>query len=301
MIKTYFKIGFRALLRNKSYAFINVAGLALGLAACIVIFLVVQNELSYDRFHEKADRTYRVTVHGLDYNPSVSFAIAPAFRNDFPEAEQVSQYYYQQQGLLKVGQERYNEEGYAFADQYFTKIFDFKWLAGNPETALKEPNTIVLTENIAKKYFGKTDVLGEVIKLDSKDLRVTGVIENLPSNTHLAFNFLVSWETIRKEVETSNFWSISGGYLYIALPAHLSAEAASKRLPSFIKKNWGDDIAKNTELILQPLTDIHFDLKYLTQISMPRSKQTIYGLAGIALFIILTACINFVNLATAQS
>ena len=301
MIKTYFKIGFRALLRNKSYAFINVAGLALGLAACIVIFLVVQNELSYDRFHKKADRTYRVTVHGLDYNPSVSFAIAPAFRNDFPEAEQVSQYYYQQQGLLKVGQERYNEEGYAFADQYFTKIFDFKWLAGNPETALKEPNTIVLTENIAKKYFGKTDVLGEVIKLDSKDLRVTGVIENLPSNTHLAFNFLVSWETIRKEAETSNFWSISGGYLYVALPARLSAETASKRLPSFIKKNWGPDIAKNTELILQPLTDIHFDLKYLTQISMPRSKQTIYGLAGIALFIILTACINFVNLATAQS
>jgi len=301
MIKTYFKIGFRALLRNKSYAFINVAGLALGLAACIVIFLVVQNELSYDRFHKKADRTYRVTVHGLDYNPSVSFAIAPAFRNDFPEAEQVSQYYYQQQGLLKVGQERYNEEAYAFADQYFTKIFDFKWLAGNPETALKEPNTIVLTENIAKKYFGKTDVLGEVIKLDSKDLRVTGVIENLPSNTHLAFNFLVSWETIRKEAETSNFWSISGGYLYVALPARLSAETASKRLPSFIKKNWGPDIAKNTELILQPLTDIHFDLKYLTQISMPRSKQTIYGLAGIALFIILTACINFVNLATAQS
>lgn len=301
MIKTYFKIGFRALLRNKSYAFINVAGLALGLAACIVIFLVVQNELSYDRFHKKADRTYRVTVHGLDYNPSVSFAIAPAFRNDFPEAEQVSQYYYQQQGLLKVGQERYNEEGYAFADEYFTKIFDFKWLAGNPETALKEPNTIVLTENIAKKYFGKTDVLGQTVKLDSKDLRVTGVIRNLPSNTHLAFNFLVSWETIRKEVETSNFWSISGGYLYVALPARLSAETASKRLPSFIKKNWGQDIAKNTELILQPLTDIHFDLKYLTQISMPRSKQTIYGLAGIALFIILTACINFVNLATAQS
>jgi len=302
MIRNYFKIGFRALLRNKSYAFINVAGLALGLAACIVIFLVVQNELGYDRFHKKADQTYRVTVHGLDYNPSVSFAIAPAFRNDFPEAEQVSQYYYQYSGLLKVGQERYNEEGYAFADQYFTKIFDFNWLSGNPETALKEPNTVVLTESIAEKYFGKTDVLGKTIKLDnSKDLRVTGVIKDLPSNTHLSFKFLVSWETLRKEVETSNFWSISGGYLYVALPANLSGETASKRLPSFIKKNWGEDIAKNTELILQPLTDIHFDQKYLNQISMPRSKQTIYGLAGIALFIILTACINFVNLATAQS
>lgn len=302
MIRNYFKIGFRALLRNKSYAFINVAGLALGLAACIVIFLVVQNELGYDRFHKKADRTYRVTVHGLDYNPSVSFAIAPAFRNDFPEAEQVSQYYYQQKGLVKVGQERYNEEGYAFADHYFTKIFDFNWLSGNPETALKEPNTIVLTESIAKKYFGKTDVLGKIIKLDnSNDLRVTGVIKDLPSNTHLSFKFLVSWETIRKSQDTSNFWNIAGGFLYVALPANLSGETASKRLPSFIKKNWGEDIAKNTELILQPLTDIHFDMKYFNQVSTPRSKQTIYGLAGIALFIILTACINFVNLATAQS
>jgi len=302
MIRNYFKIGFRALIRNKSYAFINVAGLALGLAACIVIFLVVQNELGYDRFHKKANRTYRVTVHGKDYNPSVSFAIAPAFRNDFPEAEQVSQYYYQQRGLLKVGEERYSEESYAFADEHFTQIFDFDWLSGNPETALKEPNTIVLTESIARKYFGKENAIGKMIKLDNaSELSVTGVIKDLPSNTHLTFNFLVSWETLRKDVETSNFWSISGGYLYVALPTNLSGESATRRLPSFIKKNWGDDIAKDTELILQPLTDIHFDQKYLNQISMPRSKQTIYGLAGIALFIILTACINFVNLATAQS
>ncbi|WP_221394000.1 ABC transporter permease [Dyadobacter sp. NIV53] len=302
MIRNYFKIAFRALLRDKSYAFINVAGLAIGLAACIVIFLIVQNELSYDSFHKKAEHTYRVTVHGLDYNPSVSFAIAPVFRNDFPEAEAVSQYYYQRSGLLKVGEERYNEESYAFADEYFPKIFDFDWLQGDPKTALKEPNTIVLTESIAKKYFGDTDAMGKVIKLDNtSDLRVTGIIRDLPSNTHLLFNFLVSWETLRKSVETTNFWSISGGFLYVALPANLSGESASARLPSFIKKNWGDDIAKNTELILQPLRDIHFDQRYLTQTSMPRSKQTIYGLAGIAIFIILTACINFVNLATAQS
>ncbi|TDE18529.1 ABC transporter permease [Dyadobacter psychrotolerans] len=302
MIKNYFKIGFRTLIRNKSYAFINVAGLALGLAACIVIFLVVQNELGYDRFHKKADRTYRVTLHGLDYNPSVSFAIAPAFRNDFPEAEQVSQYYYQNNGLLKVGQERYNEEGFAYADGNFSKIFDFQWLSGDQLTALKDPNTIVLTESIAKKYFGEKDALGKIIRLDNRnDLTVTGVIKDLPSNTHFTFNFLVSWETIKKDVDISNFWSIQGGMLYVALPEGFAAKNVSDHFPAFIKKNWGADIAKDTELILQPLTDIHFDQNYLNQVSMPRSKQTVYGLAGIALFIILTACINFVNLATAQS
>jgi putative ABC transport system permease protein len=302
MLKSYFKIAVRTLLHNKSYAFINVAGLALGLAASIVIFLVVQNELSYDRFHRSADRTYRVTVHALDYNPSVAFAIAPAFRNDFPEAEHVSQYYYQRNGLIKVGDERYSEEGYAFADDQFAQIFDFTWLAGNSKTALKDPNTVVLTEAMARKFFGTNDVLGKTIRLDNQhDLQVTGVIKDLPSNTHLSFIFLVSWETIRKEVNTSNFWSIQGGYLYVTLPGDVSEKRVTDRLPAFIRKNWGEDIARESILILQPLLEIHFDKRYLTQITMPRSRETIYGLAGIALFIILTACINFINLSTAQS
>jgi ABC-type antimicrobial peptide transport system permease subunit len=302
MIQNYFKIAFRSLLHNKSYAFINVTGLALGLAACIVIFLIVRNELGYDSYHEKAERTYRVTVHGLDYNPSVSFAIAPVFKNDFPEAT-VSQYYYQQSGLIKAGEQRYNKEAYAFADNQFSQIFDFEWLAGNPALALKEPNTVVLTETAARKFFGDDAALGKTIKLDNEyDLRVTGVIADLPSNTHLTFSFLVSWETIRKQAFSSNFWSIQGGYLYVALPDNnASGKRISSNFPSFIRKNWGDNIAKNTELILQPLREIHFDKRYLNQISMPRSKETIYGLAGVALFIILTACINFVNLATAQA
>ena len=302
MFKSYFKVAVRTLLHNKSYAFINVAGLALGLAASIVIFLVVQNELSYDRFHQSANRTYRVTVHALDYNPSVAFAIAPAFRNDFPEAEHVSQYYYRGSGLIKAGEERYQEKGYAFADDQFTQIFDFAWLAGNAKTALKDPNTVVLTESMARKYFGTNDVLGKTIRLDNRyDLQVTGVIKDLPSNTHLSFIFLVSWETIKKEVNISNFWSIQGGYLYVTLPVDLSEKNVTDRLPAFIRKNWGEDIAKESVLILQPLLEIHFDKRYLTQITMPRSKETIYGLAGIALFIILTACINFINLSTAQS
>ncbi|RRB18403.1 FtsX-like permease family protein [Larkinella knui] len=303
MLRNYFTIAYRTILQQKSYAFINVMGLALGLSACILIFLVVRNELTYDAFNQKADRTYRVTVHGLDYNPSVSFAIAPAFRTDFPEAEQVSQYYYRGEGQIQVGNERYLEESYAFADGDFPQVFDFDWLAGNPKTALQEPNSIVLTQTMARKYFGDQQALGKIVRLDNQwNLKVNGVINDLPSNTHLIFNFLVSWETIRKESATTNFWSINGGYLYVVLPEKLWAERVEARLPAFVQKNWGNQLTQDKgDLILQPVREIHFDKRYLTQITMPRSKETIYGLAGVALVIILTACINFVNLATAQA
>lgn len=303
MLRNYFTIAFRRLNQQKGYTVINVLGLGLGLAACILIFLVVRNELSYDSYHQKADRTYRVTVHGLDYNLSVSFAVAPAFRTDFPEAEQVSQYFYMPEGQVQVRNDRFMVDGYAFADGNFAQVFDFTWLAGNPTTALTEPNTIVLTERTARKYFGDQDALGQTIRLDNQaDLRVTGVIKDLPANTHLLFNFLISWETIRKLVNSTNFWSIAGGYLYVVLPENLNAERIAQRFPAFLQKNWGTETAREkAELILQPLQQIHFDKRYITQVSMPRSKETIYGLAGVALFIIITASINFVNLATAQA
>ncbi len=302
MFKNYVKITIRTLKHNKSYAFINVMGLALGLASTIVIFLIVKNELSYDKFHQKSDRTYRVTMNALDFNPSVSFAIAPAFENDFPEAEHVSQYFYRNDALIKVGEDLYNEKDFAFADDQFFRIFDFTWLQGNPEPALKEPNAVVLTESMANKCFGKTDVLGKTIRLDNQyDLQVTGVIKDIPSNTHLIFDFLVSWETIRRNVSNSNFYQISGGNLYVTLPDHLSKQNVADRLPAFVRKNWGEEIAKEAKLILQPLTEIHFDKRYLSQVSMPRSKETIYGMAAVGVFIIITACINFVNLATSQS
>ncbi|MBA4056133.1 MAG: hypothetical protein C0490_15570, partial [Marivirga sp.] len=302
MFKNYFKITIRTLKNNKNYAFINVMGLALGLASTMVIFLIVKNELSYEAFNQKADRSYRVTMNALDYNPSVSFAVAPAFENDFPEAEYVSQYFYRPVALVKVGDDMYDEKDFAFADNQFFSVFDFIWLRGDPKRALSEPKSVVLTESIANKYFGNADAIGKIIRMDNQiDLQVTGVIKDLPSNTHLLFNFLVSWETIRKDVSNSNFYAISGGYLYVTLPENVPEQGVTDRLPAFIRKNWGNDIASEAKLILQPLKEIHFDKRYLTQITMPRSKETIYGLAAIAVFIILTACINFINLATSQS
>ncbi len=303
MFRNYLKIAFRTLVHQKVYSLINVTGLALGLAASIVISLIVRNELTYDSYHKKADRTYRVTIHGLDYNPSVSFAVAPAFRNDFPEAEHVSQFFYRPEGLIKVGNQRFSEKGFAFADSAFSQVFDFNWLAGSAKTALADPNTVVLTESLAKKYFGDRNPMGQLLRLNNRfDLRVTGIIGDLPPNTHLRFNFLVSWESIRKEVNTNNIWEISGGFLYVVLPGKVQPERISARFPDFLTKNWAEQIRQDKgELLLQPLRAIHFDQRYLTQITMPRSKGTIYGLACVALFIILTACINFINLATAQA
>lgn len=247
---------------------------------------------------------YWPDIRPVCLNPSVSFAVGKAMRNDFPELEYISQYFYEGEGMVEADGQRFNEEGYAFADQEFPEIFQFNWLEGDAETALREPYTVVLTESMARKYFGKQSALGKTIRLDNEwDLRVTGVIKDLPSNTHLAFTFLVSWETIRKDVEGQDFWSIWGGYLYVTLPERLSAERVEARFPAFIDKNWGRSLAGGgpAKLLLQPLKEIHFDQRYANQVSMPRSKESIYGLAAVAVFIVLTASINFINLATAQA
>jgi len=300
MFRHYFRIAIRSIARYKSYAAINIFGLALGLASCILILLIVRNELSYDQYHKHAHRTYRITSLGLDYNPSVSFAIAPALRNDFPELEHVSQYYYWRESMIEINHDRYIIKDVAAADNEFAKIFDLEWLAGDPNSALEAPNTIVLTETSAKQYFGDQNPLGQTIRMDNNwELKVTGLIKDLPSNTHLTFKSLVSWATFHDE--TSNFWSIQGGYLYVTLPEKLSAGNIERKLPAFIKKNWGEDIEKGGEgkLLLQPLTAIHYDQRYLNQTSMPRSKKSIYGLAAVGVFILVIACINFVNMATA--
>jgi ABC-type antimicrobial peptide transport system permease subunit len=267
---------------------------------------VVRNELGYDKFHKKANRTYRVTLNAIDFNPSVSMAIVPAMRNDFPELEQVSQVWYQESGLIKIGQVRYQEKGFAFADKQFPAIFDYEWIAGDPQTALAEPNSIVLTEAIAKKYFPRKEVMGMVVNLGNEfDLKVTGLIRDLPGNTHLPFLFLVSLETIQKDLKEarSNFYQIMGGsFAYVVVPEKYSVRQLQKRMPSFIEKNWGKHIAKEARLPLQPLKDIHFDQRYLNNtISPTTSRETYWALTAVAVFIIIIACINFINLATAQA
>src|SRR4051812_29355357 len=153
MISNFILTATRNIRRNLSYTLLNVSGLTLGIGACIIIFLVVRNELSYDQYNSKANRTYRVTLNAIDFNPSVSMVITPNLRNDFPELEAVTQVWFQSQGTVKVGEQQYNEKQYCFVDEYFMKVFDHQWLQGNAHTALSEPNSIVLTKSLAQKYF----------------------------------------------------------------------------------------------------------------------------------------------------
>jgi putative ABC transport system permease protein len=304
MIRSYFVIAFRNIKRNMSYAFLNVFGLTLGIAACLVIFLIVRNELSYDNF-AKADRTYRVTLNAIDFNADVSMAIAPAMRVDFPELEQVSQVWYRQDAVVKVNNNRFLEKQYAFADEHFTGIFNYDWIAGDPKTALNEPNTVVLTESAAKKYFGAKNAMGRVITIDNHiTAKVTGIIKDVPGNRSLPFNFLVSFESVKKDVKglMSAFWAIGGGFFtYILLPENYPVQRIQTKIPAFIQKNWGKNVAKDVRLPLQPLKDIHFDQRYINNVITPTSKDTYYAMFGVALLIIITACINFINLATAQA
>ncbi len=308
MLKNYFKTAWRSLSRQKAYSLINVLGLTLGIACSIVIFLVVQYELSYDKFHKKADRIYRVTLNAIDFNPSVSMAIAPKMRNDFPELKAVTQVWFHQSALMTLGDTKYEEKNLALADQYFTSVFDYEWLEGNAKTALNEPNTIVLTETMAHKYFGDKEPMGQVIRVDDKfDLKVTGVIKDLPGNTHLPFNFLMSFETVRKDLEDKGamsafYWINNGAFTYIVLPENYPVKNVQNRIHGFVEKNWGKELADEARLPLQPLTDIHFDQRYLNNtISYTTSRETYYALIAVAVLIIIVACINFINLATAQA
>jgi len=235
-------------------------------------------------------------------------AVAPALRNDFPELEEVTQAWYHESGLVIIGEKKFEEKRIIFADKYFPSVFDYYWLEGNYKTALAEPNSIVLTESYARKYFGNKEAIGQLINLENEyNLKVTGIIKDLPGNTHLPFNLLVSFETVRKQREEkgamSNFyWISSGSFAYIVTPQHYNIANIQNRMHGFIEKNWGKEIAGEARLPLQPLTDIHFDPRYLNNtISYTTSRETYYVLAAIAALIIIIACINFINLATAQA
>lgn len=305
MLSNAFLMAFRNIRRHFSFTILNVLGLTLGIATCIVIFLVVRNELSYDRYHSKANRTYRVTLNAIDFNPSVSMAITPALRNDFPELKHVSQVWYLKGDIVKVGQQRYTADGYCYADGEFTKIFDYDWIAGDRNSALSAPNSIVLTESVARKYFGRQDAMGQVVEFNNQhNLKVTGIIRDLPPNTHLPFTFLVSFETIRKDLEPEkmHFYQIGGGFTYFVTPEDYEIKKLQSQMYAFITRHWGEDLAREAKLPLQPLREIHYDTRYLHNSDMPTvSKETYWALGAVGLLIILIATINFINLSTAQA
>jgi putative ABC transport system permease protein len=310
MLKNNLKIALRNLFRHKGYTFINMAGLAVGIACCTFILLYVQDELSFEKHHRQAPNIYRLTIT-IDNNGTVekagitSPAIAPQLKQDFPEVKQfVRLISIGGHELLRYGDKALYETGGFFADSTLFQVFDFPLAAGNPKTALNEPNSIVLSQEIAKKYFGDENPMGKLMEMEGGSpytLKVAGVLAEIPRTTQVRPDFLVPMSLQDKGF--LNQWFAYGFTSYILVNSNFDAAAFDKKLAAFTQKYQPNQPGNPPPpaLHIQPLLDIHLDPDYGGQIAPVSDINNIYLFSVLALFIILLACINFMNLATARS
>ncbi len=308
MLKNYLIVALRTLRRQKGYAFINIAGLAAGLACCLLILLFVQHELSYDRFHERADRIYRVvedlsTPGNTGEITTIPAAFASAATADFSEIEQAVRLFSPPQTPVAYGDRLFQEPDFFFADPAMFEVFSFPLLQGDPQTVLEAPFSLVLTERTARKYFGEADPVGKILTVsDTLDFRVTGVVQDVPSESHLHFDLvasMTSWEAMAPSI--ANQWAPHMYYTYLLLAPETSAPALESKFPGLVERNIQLSEGWSFDFLLQPLTSIHFHSHRSGELEANGRLEHVYLFTVIALFILLIACINFMNLATARS
>jgi putative ABC transport system permease protein len=302
MIKNYLKIALRNIRRHKGYSFINIAGLAIGMACCILILLWVQDELSYDRFHGNASDIYRVIqdINFTDHSTTWTITqgpLGPSLEKDFPEIIRAARITWR--GFRLTYSEKSFDERVGMADGSIFEMFTFPLIKGDPATALSEPRSIVLTEETAEKYFGTEDPLGKTIKADNRyDFLVTGVMKNIPRNSHLQFDFLIPFIFGRELKYTVDNWRNSQFRTYVQLQKGIPYQEVVQKISGYLYKK--PTLEKDARLNLQPLTRIHLYSNYeFDQAHGDITFVTIFSV--IASFILLIACINFMNLATARS
>jgi putative ABC transport system permease protein len=296
MLKAHLKIALRGILRQKSYAFINITGLAVAMACCIIIFLWIQDEWSFDRFHEKADNIYRVvetweySSGAAGYNRVTPGPLAAVLKNDYPEVIDSTRYW----GGYEKWQVTHDEKSFlsagAAVDSSFFRIFTFPFIKGNMETAFSHPRSIVLTQDLAEKIFDPEDPIGKTLRFENRDFEVTAVIENPPTHSHLKFDFLFSCKIFQFLEEG---WGNNMCYTYVLLQDGSSHKEVSEKISGVIKKHNPTSIET---LFLQPLTKIH-----LYSLGGGGLIVTIVIFSVLGIFTLLIACINFMNLSTARS
>lgn len=305
MIGNYFKTAYRSLQKNRLYTFINLTGLTLGLGVAITLFWIVRFEYSFDRFHAKADRIYRVkSVDKFgEHQSHVHQTTIKMLRTQFPGVELAANFYGMNPAAVQVGAEIFNQTNIFFTEPAMLEMLDVRWIAGNPKQSLSAPGQVVLDEQTAKKLF-KGNAIGKRLRYDnSTDLTVTGVIANLPVNTEFPMEMIISWETMKKlQPDLAQEDKLSGGDSmhqgYVLMKPGASIAPINAELSRFSKSRPEETIVTSVEL--QPLSEMHFDTtKDPFNYSMP--KWMLYTLTSIGVFLIFIACINFVNLATVQA
>lgn len=313
MLRNYLTTALRNLRRQKTSTLLNLLGLTLGISASLVLFLLVRHHYSFDTFHSKRDRIYRVNTSsqgntGEDYTSGVPSVLPEAFRMDFPEAEEVTFTSYRSGGLITIptadGElKKYDEErGISYVQPNFFTIFDRTVLHGNGGEALDEPNEAIISRSWAVKYFGKEDARGEILQFDNHDFKVAAVMEDPPANTDLPISVMLSYATVKKELEDHGWNSIwSDEHCYFLLKEGAQVSAIEARIPDFVKKYLGDDNRDKRSHVIQPLAEIHFDDRFGNYNYNTVSRQMLLALSVIAGFLLLTACINFINLSTAEA
>jgi len=320
MLNNYIKTTFRNLIRSKGYTVINILGLAIGLSASILILLFIVNELSYDKFFKDSERIYRIAVKGRMSGDFFDVAVtpapmAPALKHTFPEVESaVRLRQWSQQSLFAFEHKMFYEKDVFFADSSFFEIFDFAPALGDLKTALHEPFSAVLTQELAHKYFNDDNPIGKILKVNDDFLfKVTAVIQDIPENTHLKFPLLLSWSSIKKmnDSRMDDNWGSLGFYTYVKLVENSDVQQFELKIRTIIIdkliEQSGEDSSRfeNVQLefkpYLQPIEEIHLKSNLMAELSPNSDISYIYSFSAIAAFILLIACINFMNLTTARS
>jgi putative ABC transport system permease protein len=318
MLRNFLTIAIRSLRRNKSTTTIHILGLALGIATFLLIAFYVQHEVSYDRFNKKADRIVRVVFRGKMNGGEIKEAnvmppVAATLKADFPEVLDAVRLRNTGVHLISYGNKTFREDALAFVDSNFFRMFTLPLLEGDANTALLRPNTIIITRAVAEKYFGKEDPIGKVLQFpdDHAALTVTGLIDRVPDNSHFHFDLFASMTTLPEAREPS--WMTSNFFTYLELPKGYDPEKLQAKLPGVVDKYIGPQLQKamgvslsqfktsgNTlSFELQPLTSIHLHSNLNGELAAPGDIHYVYIFSAIALFMLLIACINFINLSTA--
>ena len=310
MFRNYLTTAFRTLRRQPGFTALNIAGLAIGLACCLSIGLYIHHELSYDQHHAQADRIYRVVQNTDDEGTAwVGGAMAPLLARDFPQIQETVRFYRPSRTSVSVRrpdtQQAVEVDNFIYADSTAFDVFDFPLIQGDPSTALARPNTVVLTEEAATRHFGDADPMGQTLIANDRELTVTGVMDDLPPTTHMAIDMMTSTDTFKLDIwgdasVTLGSFVWPRTYTYVRLEDDAAA-ALSEQLPDFIEQYRDPAAAAANVPALQPLTDIHLRAEQSGDWTTGGTFTTVILFGGIAVFILLLACVNFMNLATARA